>query len=613
MREAAHGSANEASREREVRKAPPAGRRRFGSRCGRFSYGASIIGLTSLLLATPSGNGAAQSAGVVHASRPAGGSATAAGAAAPAVCGAAPAVPLTLLKPWNAALELGGTRCLVVTGQPGGFVRAVVEMGAEPPTTGMSVDLYASGDTAPALSAVLGNVERQPLSWEIRSGGVHYLVVRDIWTIERDVKSVPARIRLEAVEPAAFARERRMAISGDPRVQWLRANAVRINSIAPDDDDFADLAPLAVALADVRVVLLGEADHGSASDFLAKSRLVRFLHQRLGFDVLAMEAPMYDMKMSWDSLRAEAPPREAFSLGALGHWAGSAQMQPLVTYIAAHAGSERPLELAGFDNQPQRASVQYFANELARFLADRGIDTPLRRAGSAEREVLDALAEVRYRQRLASLPDSSTRRDFLRALDQAADRVGLLDDDEAKLWSQILRGKGRHARRVFASAEGISLWEAARLRNEQMGENLIWLANERYPGRKIVAWAGSAHLMRLPDLPPAAGSGPSMGMKVWEEFGEESFVIATASYQHEAGRIIPDQHALPEFEQLMASAGFDYGLVNLRSAAREGSWAGASFLARPISHRVDEAVWSDAVDALLFIRVQERWRRAPEP
>ncbi len=52
------------------------------------------------------------------------------------------------------------------------------------------------------------------------------------------------------------------------------------------DDDFSDLAPLAAAIGDARIVQLGETTHGDGAAFLAKVRLVKFLHQHHGFDVL---------------------------------------------------------------------------------------------------------------------------------------------------------------------------------------------------------------------------------------------------------------------------------------------------------------------------------------
>jgi len=84
------------------------------------------------------------------------------------------------------------------------------------------------------------------------------------------------------------------AAERDPRVEWLAKSATRIRSLDPSDGDFSDLEPLRAALKGARVVMLGEQSHGDGTTFLAKTRLIRFLHEQMGFNVLAFESGLYD-------------------------------------------------------------------------------------------------------------------------------------------------------------------------------------------------------------------------------------------------------------------------------------------------------------------------------
>ncbi|MHC4511145.1 MAG: SgcJ/EcaC family oxidoreductase [Planctomycetota bacterium] len=403
-------------------------------------------------------------------------------------------------------------------------------------------------------------------------------------------------------------------MSEDPRVAWLRENVLPIRSIDPDDENFKDFEPLRAALDGVRLLLLGEADHQSGSDFLVKTRLVKFLHQELGFDVLVFESPMYDMMVAWDSLRTGMLPGEAFWLGA-GTWAGASQMQPLVAYLGEHARGARPLEIAGCDHQHQVASSFYFADDLARFLSVRGVGGPLVDRESPEHGVLQALSQVHYRYRLAPRPDVSMCRAFLAAVEKSLVAVGAMPDERARQWAQILRNLACHTRFVLRHDEIGSC-----NRDEQMAENLLWFANERYPDRKIIVWAGTVHAARAPEPPPflrdqpwAAPYFPSMGQRIGEVFGSKSYVIGVTSYRSARAGIVADQDPLPEFEELMAAAGFDYGLLDLRRAAAEEGWAGGEFLARAIGHISGAAVWSDLLDALLFVRERELRQDAEQP
>jgi erythromycin esterase-like protein len=107
-------------------------------------------------------------------------------------------------------------------------------------------------------------------------------------------------LRAQASAPEGPDHERR-------RVAWLSENAVRIRTVDPAKDDFADLEPLRETLKGVRVVLLGEQNHGDGTTFLAKTRLIRFLHEKMGFDMLAFESGLYDCAKAWDALARDRP------------------------------------------------------------------------------------------------------------------------------------------------------------------------------------------------------------------------------------------------------------------------------------------------------------------
>lgn len=519
--------------------------------------------------------------------------------------------PLDVLRPWRGVFESDGPdqsepriRCLVLELKSREFVRASAELGARPPVSGFSVDLYVPGRAEPAFRRGLGFVRRAAITWRAEESGLHYLVVRDDRTVSGTVAEVPLGIWIEQIEPPSLAEARDTALLLDPRVGWLRENVAPVRSISPEDTDFRDLEPLRSALGNVRLVLLGEVHHGAGSDFLAKSRLVKFLHQELGFDVLAFEAGLYGMTAAWDSIRAGMASRQAMALGAWGFWANTEQMQSLIRYVGEQAGGERPLELTGFDNQfmPWGASG-HFAGDLADFLVDRGLSSPFAVFESPNRRVLESLATMRYRRGEEPVPDSASRTAFIDALDQTTAMVAAVNDDDGRYWTQVLRGTACHARRVFAEeAADVSL-ESDCLRDRQMAEHLLWLVNERYPERKIIAWAGTAHVARMPEIPPWGGSGPSMGQFIAEALGSASYTIGISSYRGSDHYIVADQHPLPEFEELMAVAGFDYGLLDLRRAAADGNWAGGEFWARAIDgNETRRAVWSELLDALLFVR-----------
>src|ERR1700723_2953255 len=81
----------------------------------------------------------------------------------------------------------------------------------------------------------------------------------------------------------------------------LKDHAATILSIDPADTDFTDLASLGAVVKDARIVLLGEQTHGEGSTFQAKTRIIKYLHDKMGFEVLAFESGFYDCARIWEN------------------------------------------------------------------------------------------------------------------------------------------------------------------------------------------------------------------------------------------------------------------------------------------------------------------------
>jgi erythromycin esterase len=520
---------------------------------------------------------------------------------------------LSIVQPWRGAVEREQVHCLQLRLEEGEFVRTVVEAdtaGFANDMAGFGVEVYAPGWSTPVLSLFVSDRAGLNLSWEASAGGSYYILLRYVFS---EAPEIPARVWIESVESPDQVKARREALARDARVDLLRENAHPIRSISPDDTDFSDLEFLRHALRDVRIVLLGEADHNAGTDFTARSRLVKFLHQELDFDVLAFEAPLHGTALAWYSIRAGAPVRDALRTGLWGFWSHAEQMQSLVAYIGEQAGGDRPLEVAGFDNRPwidpwRRNTLPRFAVELGEFLRTQGTPGALGDPGSPEFAILEVLAGQRA---FDPQPAPEEQTAFLRAIEATVAELEASTEKAARFWAEALRGVGCHAR--YEGGIGDAREDERCFRDVQMGEHLLWLANERYPDRKIIAWAATSHVMRAPEYHDGRVTGPAMGKVVWDALGEESYAIGMTSYRHTEDSFITDQHPAPEFEELMEAAGFDHGFVDLRQAAREGTWLGGSFLARPNGHLTEQRIWSEVLDALFFVREQEPRRQVRNP
>lgn len=169
--------------------------------------------------------------------------------------------------------------------------------------------------------------------------------------------------------PLAFPVQPKTApnLTNDVRVSWLRKHAIAVRSVDPSDDDLRDLEPLRHAIGDARVVLLGEGSHGDGTTYLAKTRLIKFLHERMGFDLLAFESSMYDVAKAWQRIRAGEDARTAMARGVF-FIPDVQQGIRLIDYIGRRARADRPLEIAGVDPQlAATGSTDFLVHDLKAF------------------------------------------------------------------------------------------------------------------------------------------------------------------------------------------------------------------------------------------------------
>jgi erythromycin esterase len=289
----------------------------------------------------------------------------------------------------------------------------------------------------------------------------------------------------------------------DFRIAWLKQRAIPLRSIDPNDEDFTDLEPLAKILKDIRIVQLGEQSHGDGATFHAKTRLVKFLHKRLSFDVLAFESGLYDCRKAWKLLQSGMEPYEAFSHGVFSRaWAQSEQIRPLIEYWGRVAKSQRPLELCGFDCQfSAKASRGEFLVKDVNGLWDRlGAASPNAGLHGTIAKTLTQMADYGSTW---DKPSPQERQQWHNALAAWGKTLGTarpsdaLPEAELMFWRQFVTSSSTVAA-ICGYGETEDSFKWWNLRDAQMARNLVWLARAVYPKRKIIVWAASSHLSREP-------------------------------------------------------------------------------------------------------------------
>jgi erythromycin esterase len=142
-------------------------------------------------------------------------------------------------------------------------------------------------------------------------------------------------------------------VFGQQEIRTYVANNARpVNSISISDTDYSDIRAFGEAVGNARIVMLGEQDHGDAPCFIAKARLVKYLHEKLGFNVLAFESDFYGVTGAYDEvLQQRISIDSAVNANVFAIWTSCSQFSDMFGYIKSSAQTSQPLYIAGIDNQ----------------------------------------------------------------------------------------------------------------------------------------------------------------------------------------------------------------------------------------------------------------------
>jgi len=398
---------------------------------------------------------------------------------------------------------------------------------------------------------------------------------------ERIILGVLLTVLLTAILPAQPSGQTSDAI--EARVKWIKDNAVPVRTIDPNDEDYSDLMPLVEKIGAARIVQLGEGSHGSGSAFKAKTRLIKFLHKVMGFEVLVWESGMYDCRKFNTALRAGMDPIEAARLGVFGIWILE-ETKPLFTYAQESFAMDRPLEMAGFDEQfSSLNAAARFLEDLAVFLDAQGSDWP----DKSVRGTFSTLL-TKVNQRQLTLEDQALLTGAAEAIESAIEeQMPLLQNHHGRLeiefFSRTLANlkifTHSMAERYEAQQkkEQYSPHDSWNARDRQNGANMLWLFNHYFRGKKLIVWAHNGHIMNCVYKPDwrslshdkkDAGMIP-VGVYLDEALGDQVYSVCFIGYKGSHGRMganLAEIGTFPEdaLESLCAKTGNPYMFIDFR-------------------------------------------------
>ncbi|MFL1998018.1 erythromycin esterase family protein [Lysinibacillus irui] len=401
---------------------------------------------------------------------------------------------------------------------------------------------------------------------------------------------------------------------------WVNDHAYSLSSIQPEvssgtkipSNQFADLEMLKPLLHDKRIVFLGESSHGVAQFNHVKTRLIQFLHQEMGYNVLAFESGMGNVMNAQGQIDKQAA-LQTMKDSIFGVW-WTKETLPLFDYAKSTQATEQPLILTGFDIQQQGAFTngdwlqnpklaQQFS-EAEKQLAEWSSGKDLKGYQQVKATIIDVYKQVKSQIQLkekelqAAYPNESH---IVKLMERTVtDRIRLADEYVELTIQSNIDIEQNNIETFLKTME----W-----RDQSMMENLLWLAEEVYPTEKFIVWAHNDHIRKAQsEVMGSPYPVKLMGERLPEIYKKYSYVLGlymtsgeTANNMGEPMAVLPPIKG--SIEDILSSTSKPYTFIDLRNRQNErgNSWMFEPRLSYSWGMIQESLVPRDQYDGILLI------------
>lgn len=345
------------------------------------------------------------------------------------------------------------------------------------------------------------------------------------------------------------------------------------------DIEEADVGPMLERIGDARVVLLGEATHGTSEFYRMRARLTRELVARHGFDIVAVEADWPDAARIDRYVRGAAEPAEweAFSRFPTWMWRNT-DVREFVDWLHEHNAGRKAEGRTGFYG-------------LDLYSLYRSIDEVL---AYLDRTDPDAARVARERYGCLT-PWERDPATYGRAALTGGFRT--CEDEVIRNLRELLENRLEYAgrdgeffldavqnARVVANAERYyrvmyyGSRESWNLRDSHMFDTLRMLLAFRGPDSRAVVWEHNSHIGDAAATEMGARGEYNVGRLAREHFGDDAFLVgfgtdsgtvAAASEWGAPMQVIDVRPSHDEsYERLFHDTGIEAGILHLREPLR---------------------------------------------
>lgn len=375
--------------------------------------------------------------------------------------------------------------------------------------------------------------------------------------------------------------------------EYVLNNTTAIRSADFNDTAYDDLLPVANAIGDKRVVMLGELFHGDGEAFRLKSRLVRFLHERMGFRVIVFESDFFSLYHGWEAYKKKEISFDSLLyLSIFPVWTQCEQMHELFRYIDQHQ-----LRICGMDNRGLSGyGMRYLRRAVDSFLQQSNIPFVQHPDYGYFLSAVGKSYSILYGRNRPALDSMLTLLPIV---------INQIPEDG--FYSHVLKGlllNYQLSLHYQYSDEYKKKPKDHPLHDHQLAENLKWLVSDKFSDQKIIVWAHNAHV----EKGAADRTYNSMGHLFTKDprLAEQTYIIGLTCYEGSGALTIRDtKEAVTKpgrnsIESWMHQKGHPYSFIDLGSFNRQDK--GESFYMKTYINTQKKLPWNRFYDGVIYVR-----------
>lgn len=282
-------------------------------------------------------------------------------------------------------------------------------------------------------------------------------------------------------------------------------------------------------IGDSRIVIIGEQEHGIGTHYQNFKLISQFLHEEMDFDIIIQEYCFFEFFQVNESL-GKGNNAQQYRQGMYWPQGISKEYNVFLNYLDRQAKGDEPIQMFGAD--PRIFARDKFQKYIRKEFDSKAIEL------KGEEDFLRILSQLLKFEYSDSLSSQKEKEFFLNSCDSLINQYQTKEIEIGKWKERFVVNLIVFAKNAWGSGE-LEMNHPDRFfeREKGMAENIIWLAKNQFPDKKILIHLHNGHMAKNTHLlkscldPSQQKELPNVGSLLNKEFADDCLHLATSFYQ----------------------------------------------------------------------------------